>query len=106
MCRSRCLRFTPQKTAGQWAPIIAVGVHLRHGVLHPVEEERVRGLDVVGRLGLLHGEAEEGPLVVAHEPEARPGVQVVELAAAEVRRNLSYQLGQIDGPVCVPMFRI
>ena len=63
-------------------------------------------LDVVGRLGLLHGEAEEGPLVVAHEPEARPGVQVVELAAAEVRRNLSYQLGQIDGPVCVPMFRI
>ena len=29
-------------------------------------------LDVVGRLGLLHGEAEEGPLVVAHEPQARP----------------------------------
>jgi len=68
-------------------PIIAVGVHLRHRVLHPVEEERVGRLDVVRCLSLLHRQAEEGALVVAHQPQARPSVEVVELAATEIAGN-------------------
>ena len=55
-------------------PILkAVGTvrhHFSHWVLHPIEEEWMRSLNVVGRLSLLNREAEEGPLVVAHQPQA------------------------------------
>jgi len=64
--------------------IIAVRVHLSNRILHPVEEERVRGLDVVGSLGLLDGKAEEGALIITHETKTRSCVKIVELTAAEV----------------------
>mmetsp|Transcript_40863 Transcript_40863/g.115584 ORF Transcript_40863/g.115584 Transcript_40863/m.115584 type:complete len:266 (-) Transcript_40863:269-1066(-) len=64
--------------------VVAVRVHLGDRVLHPIEEDRMRRLDVVGRLRLLHRKPEEWPLVVAHEPQAGARVRVVKLAAAEV----------------------
>mmetsp|Transcript_8208 Transcript_8208/g.21740 ORF Transcript_8208/g.21740 Transcript_8208/m.21740 type:complete len:273 (+) Transcript_8208:24-842(+) len=67
--------------------IVPVGVHLCDGVLHPVEEQGMRRLDVVCCLGLLHGQPEEGPLVVTHKAEPRTRMGVVELTAAEVGRD-------------------
>ena len=44
-------------------------------LLHPIEEERMIGLDVVGSLSLLHRQAKEGPLVFAWKSRNHRNIQ-------------------------------
>mmetsp|Transcript_94557 Transcript_94557/g.271192 ORF Transcript_94557/g.271192 Transcript_94557/m.271192 type:complete len:352 (+) Transcript_94557:3-1058(+) len=67
--------------------IVPIGIHLCNRILHPVEKQGMRRLDVVSCLGLLHSQPEEGPLVVTHKAEPRTRMGVVELTAAEVGRD-------------------
>mmetsp|Transcript_112907 Transcript_112907/g.251982 ORF Transcript_112907/g.251982 Transcript_112907/m.251982 type:complete len:206 (-) Transcript_112907:409-1026(-) len=64
--------------------LVLVSIDLCNGILHPSEEERVHGLDVVGRLGLLHSEVEVFPLLRALLPKPRTRGRVPILAAVEV----------------------
>mmetsp|Transcript_17904 Transcript_17904/g.39325 ORF Transcript_17904/g.39325 Transcript_17904/m.39325 type:complete len:220 (+) Transcript_17904:255-914(+) len=67
-------------------------------IRHPMEEERMVGLDAVFSLRLLDSEPEIWPLVIRHEPHPGMSLGVVCLAASEIRLLVGRTAIHSDSP--------